>query len=156
MFLNKYRGFVHKCSQDFSGYRKSEGQLIDLVGVAKKVEPRVGVEPTTCRLRIDCSTTELPRLVLLTIASAENFCQFIRENRVLSTRKGIHRPADAHADEQKKEQRPRDVFHTLDGLPAAQEAESHGNHQREKQHRLQMTQLERDGSDHALRPRAAS
>jgi hypothetical protein len=26
-----------------------------------RVEPRVGVEPTTCRLRIDCSTTELPR-----------------------------------------------------------------------------------------------
>ena len=27
------------------------------------LEPRVGVEPTTCRLRIDCSTTELPRPV---------------------------------------------------------------------------------------------
>src|SRR5260370_19822968 len=26
-----------------------------------KMEPRVGVEPTTCRLRIGCSTTELPR-----------------------------------------------------------------------------------------------
>src|SRR5439155_23496578 len=25
------------------------------------LEPRVGVEPTTCRLRIGCSTTELPR-----------------------------------------------------------------------------------------------
>jgi hypothetical protein len=25
------------------------------------MEPRVGVEPTTCRLRIGCSTTELPR-----------------------------------------------------------------------------------------------
>src|ERR1700720_4740759 len=31
------------------------------------MEPRVGVEPTTCRLRIDCSTTELPRL------GAENY-----------------------------------------------------------------------------------
>src|SRR6266851_2992438 len=28
-----------------------------------KMEPRVGVEPTTCRLRIGCSTTELPRLI---------------------------------------------------------------------------------------------
>ncbi len=28
----------------------------------ERVEPRVGVEPTTCRLRIGCSTTELPRL----------------------------------------------------------------------------------------------
>ena len=27
----------------------------------KSLEPRVGVEPTTCRLRIGCSTTELPR-----------------------------------------------------------------------------------------------
>src|SRR5216683_5472214 len=27
------------------------------------LEPRVGVEPTTCRLRIGCSTTELPRPV---------------------------------------------------------------------------------------------
>src|SRR6267378_4374018 len=30
------------------------------------VEPRVGVEPTTCRLRIGCSTTELPRPWLIT------------------------------------------------------------------------------------------
>ena len=28
----------------------------------KKVEPRAGLEPATCRLRIGCSTTELPRL----------------------------------------------------------------------------------------------
>ena len=48
------------------------------------LEPRVGVEPTTCRLRIGCSTTELPRPALFTITSAENYCQFIRENRVLS------------------------------------------------------------------------
>jgi hypothetical protein len=30
------------------------------------LEPRVGVEPTTCRLRIGCSTTELPRPWLIT------------------------------------------------------------------------------------------
>src|SRR5580692_10819596 len=116
----------------------------------RMMEPRVGVEPTTCRLRIDCSTTELPRPVLLTIASAENFCQFIRENRVLSTRKRIHGPADAHADEQKKEEGPRDILHTFGGLPAAQEAEGDGDHQGKKQHRLEVTELERDGGDHAL------
>jgi hypothetical protein len=32
---------------------------------ARTVEPRVGIEPTTCRLRIDCSTTELPRPLIL-------------------------------------------------------------------------------------------
>src|SRR5713101_3624117 len=42
------------------------------------LEPRVGVGPTTCRLRIGCSTTELPRPPLITIALAENYCQFIR------------------------------------------------------------------------------
>src|SRR5208283_1556893 len=41
------------------------------------MEPRVGVEPTTCRLRIDCSTTELPRPCFMTIAFAEKHCQFI-------------------------------------------------------------------------------
>src|SRR5712664_3087162 len=29
------------------------------------LEPRVGVEPTTCRLRIGCSTTELPRPLII-------------------------------------------------------------------------------------------
>src|SRR5437016_4940594 len=32
----------------------------------RMLEPRVGVEPTTCRLRIGCSTTELPRQTLET------------------------------------------------------------------------------------------
>src|SRR6266481_3873711 len=54
----------------------------DSIGVrlrffAKFLEPRVGVEPTTCRLRIDCSTTELPRPCFMTIAPAENHCQFV-------------------------------------------------------------------------------
>src|SRR6267378_5321347 len=31
----------------------------------KILEPRVGVEPTTCRLRIGCSTTELPRPLII-------------------------------------------------------------------------------------------
>ncbi len=29
------------------------------------MEPRVGIEPTTCRLRIGCSTTELPRPLII-------------------------------------------------------------------------------------------
>jgi hypothetical protein len=32
-----------------------------MLNYRKILEPRVGVEPTTCRLRIGCSTTELPR-----------------------------------------------------------------------------------------------
>ena len=32
---------------------------------ARWMEPKVGVEPTTCRLRIGCSTTELPRQTLI-------------------------------------------------------------------------------------------
>ena len=39
---------------------KSNAQIVN-VYAAKEMEPRVGVEPTTCRLRIGCSTTELPR-----------------------------------------------------------------------------------------------
>src|SRR2546421_9498000 len=85
----------------------------------KEMEPRVGVEPTTCRLRIGCSTTELPRPAPITIAFAENYCQFIREYGVLSAREGIHRPADSHADQKKKKQGPHDIFCALDRLPAA-------------------------------------
>ena len=35
------------------------GELI--CKLLKTLEPRAGVEPATCRLRIGCSTTELPR-----------------------------------------------------------------------------------------------
>ena len=40
------------------------------------LEPRARVELATCRLRIGCSTTELPRLGVITIAFAEKECQF--------------------------------------------------------------------------------
>src|SRR5437667_7879365 len=46
--------------------RQGMGRLIEMCNVLEikgMVEPRVGVEPTTCRLRIGCSTTELPRLI---------------------------------------------------------------------------------------------
>jgi hypothetical protein len=36
-----------------------------LIDTLEKLEPRVGVEPTTCRLRIGCSTTELPRPLII-------------------------------------------------------------------------------------------
>ncbi len=46
------------------------------------MEPRVGVEPTTCRLRIGCSTTELPRPLILKdlrlpVKQSENFALFL-------------------------------------------------------------------------------
>jgi hypothetical protein len=78
------------------------------------------------------------------------------ENRVLSVRKRVHRPTDSHANQQKQKQRPRDILHALNRLPPAQETKSDGNQQREKQHGLQMTELESRFRIHALRPRAAS
>src|SRR5580700_3756096 len=42
----------------------------------RMMEPREEVEPTTYRLRIDCTTTELPRPCFMTIAPAKNHCQF--------------------------------------------------------------------------------
>src|SRR5260370_17993931 len=92
------------------------------------LEPRVGVEPTTCRLRIGCSTTELPRPALATIASGENYCQFMLKNGVRSVRKGIHRPSDSHANQNKEHQRPHDAFHPVDHPPPAHEAKSYGDH----------------------------
>src|SRR5437899_7552765 len=85
----------------------------------RTVEPRVGVEPTTCRLRIGCSTTELPRPAQTTIAFAQNYCQFGGRDGLLSTRKRIHRPADAYSNQKEEEQRPDNVFYTLDRLPPA-------------------------------------
>ena len=52
---------VPKCSQVFRQYRKWKDELIDVEEVARKMEPRARVELATCRLRIGCSTTELPR-----------------------------------------------------------------------------------------------
>ena len=93
----------------------------------KKVEPRARVELATCRLRIGCSTTELPRPALKTITFAEKFCQFRsaerfpkglrwRANRLAG--KGVHGPADAHAYEYKEEEGPQNVFYAVDGAAA--------------------------------------
>src|SRR5260370_20389436 len=124
--------------------------------MSKRLERRVGVEPTTCGLRIGCSTTELPRPALTTIAFAENYCQFIAQNGVLSVRGRIHRPSDSHADQKKQKQRPHDVFHPVDRPPPAQETKRDGNQPPEEQHRLQMTELHSHFCIHALRLRAAS
>src|SRR5437667_4874143 len=62
----------------------SERSVKDLSGLyTRTVEPRVGVEPTTCRLRIGCSTTELPRPLILKdlrlpVKQSENFALFLR------------------------------------------------------------------------------
>jgi site-specific recombinase XerD len=44
---------VHKMSEG----GKTKGSHIDVQGVATTVEPRIGIEPMTCRLRIGCSTS---------------------------------------------------------------------------------------------------
>src|ERR1700756_4635331 len=120
------------------------------------MEPRVGVEPTTCRLRIDCSTTELPRPCFMTIAPAENHCQFAVNGmcgNVFSGTclmgKGKHRPPDADAHQQKKKQRPENVLHAVLGAAAAKKTEGDGNDHGEEQKRLEVGEFERRQSDHA-------
>src|SRR5437660_7837546 len=47
----------------------------------RMLEPRVGVEPTTCRLRIGCSTTELPRpLIIKDLFPRSNSCVKLASN----------------------------------------------------------------------------
>jgi hypothetical protein len=122
----------------------------------KRLEPRAGLEPATCRLRIGCSTTELPRRAITTIAFAQKTCQFIREICMFLAREGIHGPADRHADQQEQEQRPHDVFHAVDGAPPAQETESHRDNQCEQRHGLEVRELKSHCAVYAFRPRAAS
>lgn len=92
----------------------------------------------------------------LTIACAQNFFPSNRKNSVLLAREWIHGPANAHANQQKKKQRPDDVFDAFACPAAAQESERDGDEQREKCHRLKMAEMEIRRRDHAFRPRAAS
>jgi len=78
-----------------------------------------------------------------------------RPNGALS-REGVHGPADAHADEQEKKQRPEDVLYALADPAAAQKSERNGDEQRKERHRLKMSETKLDRGDHAFRPRAAS
>ena len=115
------------------------------------MEPRARVELATCRLRIGCSTTELPRLCgenylstcgkLLSILQEAVFPRGLLLKTLL-VRKRIHRPADPYAKQQKKQQRPRDILHALKRAAPAQETKRNGYHKCEQQHRLQMAQME--------------
>jgi hypothetical protein len=60
---------------------------------------------------------------------------------VLSARERVHGPANPDAEQQKQQERPRDVLHALHRAAPAQEAERHGYQQREQQHRLQVAQM---------------
>src|SRR5713226_3998347 len=114
------------------------------------MEPRVGVEPTTCRLRIGCSTTELPRL------GAENYLSICRkllsilqetvflrgfDSREFLARKRVHGPADPDAKQQKQQQRPRNIPDAVERPAPAQKTKRNGDHEREQQHRLQVAQM---------------
>src|SRR4029077_7515283 len=109
------------------------------------MEPRVGVEPTTCRLRIGCSTTELPRL------GAENYLSICRKllsilkespvparslRNAFLARKRVHGPADPDAEQQKQHQRPRNILYAIERAPPAQKTKRNGDQEREQQHRL--------------------
>ena len=82
--------------------------------------------------------------------------QSSRKTSVLLAREWKHGPANAHANQQKKKQRPDDVFDALARSAAAQESEGDGDEQCEKRHRLKMAEMEIRRRDHAFRPRAAS
>jgi len=58
---------------------------------------------------------------------AQNLFPSNRKNSVLSAREWIHGPANAHANQQKKKQRPDDVFDAVVRPPAAQESERDGD-----------------------------
>jgi len=92
----------------------------------------------------------------LTIACAQNFFPSSRKNSVLLAREWVHGPANAHANQQKKKQRPDDVFDAFVRPAATQESERDGDEQREKRHRLKMAEMDIRRRDHAFRPRAAS
>src|SRR5258708_38327108 len=85
---------------------------------------------TECKLvRIDYESAALPLSYLgleqkTTLASAENCCQFISELGVLSadrkrrrnacamlTRERVHGPANPDTEQQKEQQRPRNIFY---------------------------------------------
>src|SRR5437016_6236273 len=92
-----WRGWGTRAGADGIDAKKLKNQL--------KLEPRARVELATCRLRIGCSTTELPRRDLFTIASEMGFrnsgaiWRFVvinPENHgkpVFSAGKRVHQPA---------------------------------------------------------------
>ena len=57
-------------------------------------------------------------------------------------RKGVHSPADSHADDQEKDEGPEDVSGAMVGAAAAEKAEGDRDQQREKHHGLKMAEPE--------------
>src|ERR1700675_259438 len=56
-------------------------------------------------------------------------------------RERLYSPADADAPQQKKKERPHHVFDAIERSAAAEKSEGHGNHQREKKHGLEMSEV---------------
>src|ERR1700719_998846 len=116
-----------------------------------QVEPRARVDLATCRLRIGCSTTELPRPGGETYISIRGkLLSILRRRRVpalayarcallrVLAQKGVHSPANPDAEQEKQQQRPNNILNALQRTPPAEEAKRDGYHQREEQHRLQV------------------
>src|SRR5260370_2326323 len=57
------------------------------------------------------------------------------------TGKGVHGPADTDTEQQKEQQRPRNIFYAIHWAATAQEAERDGYQEREQQHGLQVAQV---------------
>src|ERR1700726_1193198 len=96
-----------------------------------KMEPRARVELATCRLRIGCSTTELPRLGgEIYISIRGKLLSILRAGRVpalaccpmrLLARKRVHGPSDPYPKQQKQQQRPNNILNALQRAPPAEE-----------------------------------
>src|SRR6267154_1934050 len=119
------------------------------------LEPRARVELATCRLRIGCSTTELPRLrtenyisirgkllsIYQRIGRSFSRLQMTAKCLRILTRERVHGPADPDTEQQKEQQRPRNIFYAIHWAAPAQEAERDGYQEREQQHGLQVAQV---------------
>ena len=73
-----------------------------------------------------------------------------------STGKGEHGPADPDSDQEKKEERPEDVFDAVFGAAATEESKGDRDDHGEEKKCLEVRELERRYGGHALCPRAAS
>jgi hypothetical protein len=59
----------------------------------------------------------------------------------LLTRERVHGPADPDTEQQKEQQRPRNIFYSIYWAAPAQEAERDRYQEREQQHSLQVAQV---------------
>jgi len=103
------------------------------------------------RLRIGCSTTELPRLGgEIYISIRGKLLSILRAGRVpalaccpmrLLARKRVHGPSDPYPEQQKQQQRPNNILNALQRAPPAEETKRDRYHQRKEQHRLKVAQM---------------